>query len=171
MPARHPSQPCRSSGEKGSGKGRGLVMDVRTVEVAGTSWCGTVLSRTLEGSHGHPRFSYLFPPRMQCPCRCCCCKLSPPLNAAATGIPQHLPMLRLRLRALPLLPRLLRLLLTLLPLTLLLLLLLLLRLQHLLPLLVLLFILLLAPLEPLTLFVPPLRLMSSDFGIVLQLCG
>ena len=30
-------------------------MDVRTVvEVAGRRWCGTVLSRTLKGSHGHP---------------------------------------------------------------------------------------------------------------------
>ena len=32
-------------------------MDVRTV-VEATSWCGTVLSRTLAGSHGHPRFSF-----------------------------------------------------------------------------------------------------------------
>ena len=37
-------------------------MDLRiVVEVAGTSLCGTVLGRTLEGSHGHPRFSFLFP--------------------------------------------------------------------------------------------------------------
>ena len=26
--------------------------------MAGTSWCGTVLCVTLEGSHGHPRFSF-----------------------------------------------------------------------------------------------------------------
>ena len=87
---------------------------MRTVEVAGTSWCRTVLSRTLKGSHGHPRFSSPFPADAVS-LLLLLLPVSLPLTAAATGTAQHLPMLR----ELPLLPHLLQFLLTLLPLTLL----------------------------------------------------
>ena len=71
--------------EKGCDKGRRLVMDVRTVvEVTGTSWCGTVPSRTLEDSHGHPRFSFLFPTDAVS-LLLLLLPMSPPLTAAATG--------------------------------------------------------------------------------------
>ena len=65
----------------------GCVMDARTVgEVAGTNWCGTVLSRTLTGSHGHSSFSFAFPsdavPLLL--------RVSLHLTAATRGTAQHL---------------------------------------------------------------------------------
>ena len=118
-------------------------MDVRTVvEVAGTSWCATVLGTTSEGSHGHPRFSLPFSSDAVPLLLLLLLPASLPLTAPATRTAQHLPMLRLRLRGLPLSPHLLRFLLTLLSLRLLLLLLL----EHLLSLSQLLLLSLLLPL-------------------------
>ena len=88
-------------------------MDVRTVVM-------DVLGTTLDGTHGHPRFSFPFPSGAVSLLLLLLLPVSLPLTSAATGTPQHFPVLRLR-RGLPQLPHLLQFPLTLLPLTLLLL--------------------------------------------------
>ena len=104
---------------KGCDEGRGLVMDVRTVvTVAGTSWCGTVHEQDVRRSHVTIRgFRFLFFGCSLLAAAAVAASVTASYCSSNTAA-QHLPMLRLRLRGLPLLPHLLQFLLTLLPLTL-----------------------------------------------------